>query len=186
MNGPGIVLRQWTDSDLGPYAEMNSDPEVMRFFPAPLTRAQSIESMARLRAEIESRGWGLWVVEADGQFAGFTGLSVPKFTAHFTPCVEIGWRLRRGYWGRSIAYGAALCARRFAFENLKLDELVSFTSAINLRSRRLMERLGLTTTAADDFLHPLLAAESPLRRHVLYRGRNPSSGRRHADVGRGA
>jgi RimJ/RimL family protein N-acetyltransferase len=111
-------------------------------------------------------------VEVDGVFAGFTGLSQPRFEAHFTPCVEIGWRFRREYWGRGIAYAAALQAESFAFDHLKLSELVSFTTASNTRSRRLMERLGFARNERDDFLHPSLPEESPLRPHVLYRKHN--------------
>ena len=169
-----ISLRQWNDQDLEPYAAMNADMEVMRYFPNPLTIAESKESLSRLRAGIDQRGWGLWAVEVDGEFGGFTGLAEPKFTAHFTPCVEIGWRFRREFWGRSIAYSAALIAQSFAFQKLKVSELVSFTSAINSRSRRLMERLGYTRNESDDFLHPALAEDSPLRLHVLYRKPNKS------------
>jgi RimJ/RimL family protein N-acetyltransferase len=174
MTSDSILLRQWREDDLEPFAEMNADTEVMRFFPNPLTKAESKEFLMRLRASIEQRGWGLWAVEVEGAFAGFTGLAEPKFVAHFTPCVEIGWRLRREYWGRSIAYTAALAAQSFAFENLKLPELVSFTTAINTRSRRLMDRLGFSRNENDDFLHPSLAPDSPLRPHVLYRKPNHS------------
>src|SRR5262252_9251489 len=110
-----ILLRQWKDEDLAPYAAMNADAEVMQFFPKLLTAAESKESLFRLRAGIEERGWGHWAVQVDGAFAGFTGLAEPKFTAPFTPCIEIGWRLRREFWGRSIAYSAALAAETFAF-----------------------------------------------------------------------
>lgn len=167
-----IILRQWKDDDLDPYAAMNADPEVMQFFPKLYTAAESKESLLRLRAGIAERGWGLWAVEVDEAFAGFTGLSEPKFTARFTPCVEIGWRYRREFWGRGIAYSAALAAEAFAFENLKLQELVSFTAAINARSRRLMERLEFARNEGEDFLHPLIAEGSPVRLHVLYRKRN--------------
>jgi RimJ/RimL family protein N-acetyltransferase len=169
MKQTPIILRQWRDDDLDPYAGMNADAEVMRFFPKLVTREESKESLARNRAGIEERGWGLWVVEVEGAFAGFTGLAETKFVSHFTPCIEIGWRLRREYWGRGIAYAAALVAQSFAFEKLKLPELVSFTAVINERSRRLMERLEFTRNESDDFLHPSLAEDSPLRPHVLYR-----------------
>jgi len=175
MTNDSLILRQWRDDDLEPYAGMNADAEVMRFFPKPLTRAESRESLARLRAGIAQRGWGLWVVEVDGAFAGFTGLAEPTFAAHFTPAVEIGWRLRREYWGRGIAHAAALNVQAYAFERLKLPELVSFTAAINLRSRRLMERLGFSRNPDDDFLHPSLPRDHLLRPHVLYRKRNPHS-----------
>jgi RimJ/RimL family protein N-acetyltransferase len=173
MSGDTIRLRQWRDDDLEPFAAMNADPEVMEFFPRKLTKAESRETLQRLRTDIEHRGWGLWAVDADGALAGFTGLAEPKFTAHFTPCVEIGWRLRRAFWGRGVAFAAARLAESYAVKTLKLPELVSFTATINTRSRRLMERLGFTYDPADDFLHPSLASDSPLRPHVLYRKANP-------------
>lgn len=169
MNEPSFKLRQWQDSDLDGFAEMNADPEVMRFFLKSLSRAESEAAMERFRDAITRRGWGLWAVEVDGVFAGFTGLSEPAFVADFTPCVEIGWRFRREYWGRGIACAAAREAEAFAFGQLKLAELVSFTTESNLRSRRLMERLGFSRNPADDFLHPLVPAGHPLIRHVLYR-----------------
>src|ERR1051325_2193900 len=172
MKSPSITLRQWKDEDLKPYAEMNADAKVMQYFPKSLSFAESKESLLRLRAGIDQRGWGLWAVEVDGSFAGFAGLAEPAFTAHFTPCVEIGWRFRRDFWGRGIAYAAALAAESFAFQNLKLSELVSLTAAINARSRRLMERLGFTRRESDDLTHPSLAEDSPLRLHVLYRKPN--------------
>lgn len=95
---PAIQLRQWLDSDLEPFAAMNADSEVMRFFPSPLSFEESRQAMQRFRQSIDERGWGLWAVEVNGDFAGFTGLAVPRFTAHFTPCIEIGWRLRRDFW----------------------------------------------------------------------------------------
>ena len=164
-----VLLRQWRDDDFEQFAEMNADLEVMRFFPKPLTRTESEEFFSRLRACFDAQGWGLWALEVGGAFAGFTGLAYPSFSAHFTPCVEIGWRLRREYWGRGIAYAAALAAQAYAFERLKLNELVSFTSATNTRSRRLMERLGFIRNSKDDFLHPLLEPDNPLCPHVLYR-----------------
>lgn len=168
-----IVLRQWRDSDLGPYAAMNANPEVMRYFPAPLTRAETAASLQRVRRAIDERGWGLWAVDVEGEFAGFTGLNVPTFSAPFMPCVEIGWRFRRKFWGRSLAYRAARAALSFGFESLTLAEIVSFTAATNLRSRRLMERLGLEHDTAGDFDHPSIPKGHTLRRHVLYRiGRN--------------
>jgi RimJ/RimL family protein N-acetyltransferase len=168
-----VTLRQWRDSDLVPYCEMNADPEVMEFFPRTLSPSESEGFMRRCRAGLADRGWGLWAVDVGGEFAGFTGLSRPGFTAHFTPCVEIGWRLHRKFWGRSIAYEAALAAQAVAFEHLMLPELVSFTATQNIRSRRLMERLGFARSEEEDFLHPLLPRGSPLLRHVLYRRKNP-------------
>jgi RimJ/RimL family protein N-acetyltransferase len=164
-----LLLRQWRDNDLEPYAAMNADPEVMRHFPALLTRAESAASMKRLRRAIDERGWGLWVVEVDGKFAGFTGLNPTTFVAPFTPCVEVAWRLYREFWGRSLAYRAATQAIQFGFASLKLPELVSFTAVGNERSRRLMERLGFNHDPTQDFDHPLVPEGHALRRHVLYR-----------------
>ena len=154
---------------------MNADPEVMKFFTKPLSKAESADFFTVIRARLAERGWGFWAVEVDGVFAGFTGLNEPRFVTHFTPRIEIGWRFRREYWGRGIAYAAALQAECFAFEDLNLPELVSFTAAINTRSRRLMERLGFARHERDDFRHPSLPKESPLSQHVLYRKRNPKA-----------
>ncbi len=164
-----VILRQWGDSDLEPYTEMNGDPEVMRHFPAPLTRAEAIESFARARRGIDERGWGVWAIEVDGSFAGAAGLAIPRADLPCMPCVEILWRLRSEYWGRGIAYAAASQALRYGFLVLRLAEIVSFTVPANVRSIRLMERLGMVRDLDGDFDHPALPVDSPLRRHVLYR-----------------
>ena len=163
------VLRPWRDSDFEPYAAMNADPEVMRYFPAPLSREASKSSFQRMRQQIEDRGWGLWAVDVDGVFAGLTGLNVPAFAAPFTPCTEIAWRFRKEFWGRGLATMAARQALRHGFETLRLAEIVSFTAAANVPSRKLMERLGFDRDAAEDFDHPALPEGHILRPHVLYR-----------------
>jgi RimJ/RimL family protein N-acetyltransferase len=144
----------------------------MRYFPAPLTRDQSDAFAERVRTTLGERGWGLWAVEVDGgaPFIGFVGLAEPRFDAHFTPAVEIGWRLAREHWAKGYATEAARSALSFAFDELGLDEVVSFTAVENVRSRRVMERMGMTHDPAEDFDHPLVL-EGPLRRHVLYRAR---------------
>lgn len=114
MSDPSVELRQWEDSDLEPFAAMNADPEVMTYFIAPLTEEESSKALNILRRLIDEQGWGLWAVEVDGEFAGFTGLARPSFSAHFTPCVEIGWRFQRKFWGRSIAFAAARKAEAYA------------------------------------------------------------------------
>jgi RimJ/RimL family protein N-acetyltransferase len=164
-----ITLRQWRDSDLEPYAAMNADPKVMRYFPSVLSREQSEASLVRQQALIKQRGWGLWVLDADGVFAGFAGLAIPTFEAPFMPCIEAGWRLRREYWGRGIAYRGALQVLAYGFGVLKLPEILSFTAAVNAPSRRLMERLGFVRDAASDFAHPSIPEGHELRHHVLYR-----------------
>ena len=146
----------------------------MRFFPDRLTRAQSDEFATRIRATIDRQGWDLWAVEvAEGpSFIGFVGLSRPRFRAHFTPAVEVGWRLARSYWGNGYATEAASAAVSFGFEELRLEEIVSFTSAINERSIGVMRRIGMTHNPVDDFDHPDVRY-GRLRRHVLYRISNP-------------
>jgi RimJ/RimL family protein N-acetyltransferase len=164
-------LRAWRAADLAPFAALNADPCVMRFLPRVLTRAESDALAAQAQARIAERGWGLWAAElrVSATFFGYLGLAVPSFEAHFTPCVEIGWRLARPYWGAGLATEAARECLRFGFEELGLQEVVSFTVPANLRSRALMERIGLRHDVAGDFPHPRLAAEHPLSRHVLYR-----------------
>lgn len=164
-----LLLRQWRESDLEPFAALNGDAEVMRYFPAPLTRAQSDALAQRARGAIAETGWGLWAVEhaSSGSFIGFVGLAEPSFDAHFTPAVEVGWRLRREYWGNGYATEAACAALSFGFVQLALAEIVSFTAAANTRSRKVMTRLGMTHDPADDFDHP--GVDGPLRRHVLFR-----------------
>ena len=184
VHGPGarrterLVLRQWREDDREPFAAMNADPEVMRHFPAVLDREASDEVLDRLRAAVEERGWGLWAVErvGTGQLLGFTGLSVPRHPLPFMPCVEVGWRLARPAWGHGYATEAAREALRVGFDELGLDEVVSFAAVANTRSRAVMERLGMTRDPADDFDHPALPAGHPLGRHVLYRVRRSRTG----------
>lgn len=167
-----LLLRSWRESDLELFAALNADPEVMRYFPSTLTREESDDQAGRISRALGEQSWGLWAVEHDGVFLGFTGLAVPRFEAHFTPAVEIGWRLARSAWGFGFATEAAAAVLRFAFEELRLSEVVSFTAVQNRRSRAVMERLHMTRNPSDDFDHPALTVGSPLRRHVLYRAVN--------------
>jgi RimJ/RimL family protein N-acetyltransferase len=166
-----LILRRWREADREPFARMNQDPTVMEHFPAVLSREESDAFVDRIEAHFVERGFGLWAVEVrdSGAFIGYIGLAVPRFEAAFTPCVEIGWRIAAEYWGRGLATEGARAVVRFAFEELKLREIVSFTVPANLRSRRVMEKLGMTRDPREDFDHPLLAEGHPLRRHVLYR-----------------
>jgi RimJ/RimL family protein N-acetyltransferase len=147
----------------------------MEFFPRPLDRAESDAVVARIRDHFARLGFGLWAVEAPGvaDFIGFVGLAVPRFEAHFTPCVEIGWRLAYEHWRRGYATEAARAVLEFGFRDLAQQEIVSFTTATNLRSRAVMERIGMTRSPGDDFDHPALAEGHPLRPHVLYRASRP-------------
>jgi RimJ/RimL family protein N-acetyltransferase len=170
-----LVLRPWAASDREPFAALNADPRVMTYFPAVWTREQSDRSAEFNQAHIERLGWGLWAVEIPGEttFAGFVGLARPRFQAHFTPCIEAGWRLAVRFWGRGYATEGARAVLAFGFETLRLDEIVSFAAEPNHRSRRVMERVGMTRDPADDFDHPALPVGHPLRRHVLYRTTRP-------------
>lgn len=168
---PRLLLRRWRDTDREPFARLNADPEVMAHFPGVLDYAASDELAARIEAHFAGHGFGPWAVEVQGgePFIGFVGLARVGFEAHFTPAVEILWRLSRSSWGHGYATEAAREACRIAFEELRLPELVSFTVPTNQRSRSVMERLGMTHDSRDDFEHPKLAKGHPLRRHVLYR-----------------
>ncbi len=169
LDTPRLLLRRWREADLAPFAALNADPRVMEHFPATLERTESDALVERIEAGFERRGFGLWAVELreTGGLLGFTGLSVPSFEAAFTPCVEVGWRLSADHWGRGFATEAANAAIRFGFEQLGLQEIVSFTVPANVRSRRVMEKLGMRLDA--EFEHPRLPEGHPLRRHVLYR-----------------
>jgi RimJ/RimL family protein N-acetyltransferase len=167
---PRLALRQWREEDLEPWAALNADPEVMRYFPATMTRAQSDEWARTIHSTIAVHGWGWWAIEVrDGpEFIGFAGLNRPRFEAHFMPAIEVGWRLARPYWGHGYATEAATAALTFAFDELRCPEVVSFAVDDNERSLAVMRRLGMSHDPADDFDHPNVP-DGPLRRHVLYR-----------------
>lgn len=166
-----LLLRDWSGDDAAPFAALNADPEVMEFFPKPLSRAESDGLMASAEAAIAANGFGLYAIEVKetGAFIGFVGLATPRFEAHFTPAIEIGWRLTRSAWGQGLATEAAHAVLDHAFGPLGLGALVSFTTVGNLRSRSVMERIGMTRDPADDFMHPSLPSDHPLAPHVLCR-----------------
>ncbi len=163
-----LLLRWWVPADLDAFAALNADPRVMEHFPGTLTRDASDALADRIARHFAEHAFGLWALEIPGvtPFAGVVGLGIPRFEAHFTPAIEIGWRLAAAYWGHGYATEAALATAAFGFGDLGLREIVSFTVPENARSRRVMERIGMTHDPADDFDHPMLADR---RRHVLYR-----------------
>ncbi|MGE5282074.1 MAG: GNAT family N-acetyltransferase [Chloroflexota bacterium] len=166
-----LKLRRWSDADREPFAAINSDPEVMEHFPGVLTRVESDALVERIEAGFEENGFGLWAVELreSGELIGFAGLNVVDFKAHFTPAVEVGWRLARSAWGNGYATEAGRAALGFGFGRAGLTAIVSFTTVVNRRSRAVMERLGMTYDPAEDFEHPSLPPDHPQRPHVLYR-----------------
>ena len=165
-----LRLRQWCEEDRAPFAQLNSDPRVMEFFPAPLSRAESDAMAHRCRSLIAERGWGLWAVETKNarEFIGYVGLHTPTLKLPFSPCIEIGWRLAFHHWGKGFATEAARAALRVGFEKLGFVEIVAFASLQNLRSRAVMERLGMRDSGTS-FEHPAIPPGNPLRRHCLYR-----------------
>ncbi|WP_044872245.1 GNAT family N-acetyltransferase [Pseudomonas sp. LFM046] len=171
LHTPRLHLRAWRDDDLPAFAELNAAPEVMRHFPACLDRAESDALAGRIRQHAQQYGFGQWVVEhrEDGGFVGVVGLQNVNFDQHFTPAVEIGWRLMHRYWGQGLASEAALAALAFGFESLQLAEIVAFTVPANLRSRAVMARIGMQYDPEGDFLHPRLPEGHLLQPHVLYR-----------------
>ncbi|CAN5249301.1 GNAT family N-acetyltransferase [soil metagenome] len=166
-----LLLRDWTDADLAPFAALNADLRVMEFFVKPLDRTQSDGLAQRIRANLARDGWGLYSAEVkdNGAFIGFVGLAVPGFDAPFMPAIEIGWRLARTAWGGGYATEGARGVVDHAFGALGMTALVSFTAEWNRPSRRVMEKLGMTHDPRDDFINPRVPAGHKLAPHVLYR-----------------
>lgn len=166
-----LILRNWCADDRHAFAQMNADPAVMEFLPAVLALPDSDALADKIERHMQTHGFGLWAAElrSTSTFIGYIGLVIPSFQARFTPCVEIGWRLSARHWGQGLATEGAREVLRYAFGVLKLDGVVSFTAPANVRSRRVMEKLGMTHDPAEDFDHPYLPEGHALRRHVLYR-----------------
>lgn len=150
---------------------MNADPRVMEFLAGPLSRERSDALIARIEEHFDRHGYGVWAIEVPGvePFIGFAGLSVVTFEAPLVPAVEVAWRLARDAWRSGYATEAGRASLDHGFGCLGLESIVSFTAEENIRSRRVMERLGMTHDPRDDFDHPRLPPGHPLRRHVLYR-----------------
>jgi RimJ/RimL family protein N-acetyltransferase len=166
-----LTLRSWGNEDAAAMLALSTDPEVMRYFPRPMTAEQVHEFVTRHRALLAAGRPGLFAVEtrADGRFIGFVGLAEATFEAPFMPCVEVGWRLVRAAWGQGYATEAARAALDHGFDALGLDEVVSFTAVVNTPSIAVMRRLGMHRDPAEDFDHPRVEPGHVLRRHVLYR-----------------
>jgi RimJ/RimL family protein N-acetyltransferase len=171
LRTPRLLLREWRDADIEPFVAMSADPEVMELLLGPFDRERSEAWAAGKRAFMRENGYGEWAVEVPGEaaFVGVVGLSRITYDAHFTPAVEVAWRLARPYWGRGYAYEAARAAIEDGFYRVGLDEIVAITVPANRRSWGLMERLGMVRDMGGDFDHPRVPDGHPLKRHVLYR-----------------
>jgi RimJ/RimL family protein N-acetyltransferase len=166
-----LILREWLAKDLSPFTAMNADPEVMRYFPEPLSHSKSEHLFESYRKGLNENKFGIWAVElkASGNFIGCVGLAIPNFQAHFTPCTEIGWRLQLSAWGKGYAAEAAGRVLDHALGELSLYEVVACTSLLNERSMRVMERIGMVRDRGGDFDHPKVPDRHRLKRHALFR-----------------
>lgn len=165
-----LLLREWKESDKNPFFKLNQDSRVMEFFPALWDQETVNSFMDRMNEQLIERQYTLWAVEEKKSEAciGFIGLNYVSWNAHFTPCVEIGWRLAYDFWGQGFAPEGAFAVLDYAFQQLKIKKIVAFTTKDNYRSRRVMEKIGMTRDIQGDFLHPKLQPNHPLALHVLY------------------
>lgn len=163
-----LCLRRWIDSDSEVFIRMNSDPEVMEYFPQLSTEAETLAMISRINLAFDKNGFGLWAVEnkITKEFLGFTGFMIPQFDSFFTPCIEIGWRLKKESWGQGFAAEAASACLNYGFNKLDFHKIVSFTSILNQKSEKVMQRIGMSRVT--DFNHPKIESENRLCRHVLY------------------
>lgn len=168
---PRLLLRTWTTQDLDPYWKLNQDSRVLEFLPGPLSKDEVAVFIDKMEKSFSANRYMLWAVEEkhSGELMGFVGLSSPAWEAAFTPCVEIGWRLGSAYWEKGYATEGALAVLTYGFDELGLTEIVSFTVPENVRSRRVMEKIGMTREFKGDFSHPKLPLDHRLSKHVLYR-----------------
>ncbi len=164
-----LVFRDWEDRDFEPFAVMNADPDVMRYFPAPLNMEQSQDFLRLIQAEIRDKGYGLWPVELKqgGVFIGYIGLHDSTFESSFTPCIEIGWRLLKEHWHLGFATEGARGVLDYAKRTLGFKEIYSFTTLNNHSSESVMQKIGMGKVG--EFIHPRLPEGHELAPHVLYR-----------------
>ncbi len=165
-----LYIRQWKESDYSPFAKMSADERVMEFFPSVFTTEESDEKVNIKKSLIQKHGWGFWALEekSSNKFIGFTGLHISSNELPFSPCIEIGWRIFPEYWGKGFATEAAHECLRFGFEDLNLDQIVSFAVKNNFKSLAVMERLGMFKDP-ENFEHPAIPIGHKLRQHSLYR-----------------
>lgn len=170
METQRLRLRRWKKEDRIDFARINADPIVMQYYPNVLSTVESNAMADRIESLFTAKGWGFWAVEHinDQRFIGFVGLHEPNYKLPVTPCVEIGWRLAKEYWGYGYATEAASACLAVAFETLDLPQVYSFASVTNKKSQAVMQRLGMVNTQIN-FEHPMIPDNHPLREHVLYK-----------------
>jgi ribosomal-protein-alanine N-acetyltransferase len=166
-----LLLRRWRDVDRGPFAEMNADPLVMRYFPNAMTREQSDSMIERIENGFRANGFGLWAIEVEGRFVGYTGLNRTSFETPMGSHVEIGWRMATWAWGHGYATEAATRVLELAFVEFGLNEVYSFTTESNVKSEAVMRRIGMTRRADLDFDHPNTPGWWGAK-HIVYRAQS--------------
>ncbi len=166
---PRIGLRQWKESDVATFAEMVADPEVMRYFPSTRSLSEAADFVHRVSTFIDANGYGFWAADEliSGEFIGFIGLMQPRFESYFTPCIEIGWRLRKEYWNQGLATEGARACLEYGFMTLDVEEIYSFTPVENKPSERVMQKIGMIFV--NTFEHPAIEEGHRLREHLLYK-----------------
>lgn len=166
-----LILREWQDKDFEPFSKLGQNESVMEFFPKIFNQQDTLELISRIKDKFKANGFGFYtvVLKDSEQFVGSIGLNIPDFEAHFTPCVEIGWRVAKEYWGQGLAVEAAQKCLDIGFNEFNLNEIVSFTARVNKKSERVMQKLGMVHDVKGDFYHPKLEINHPLALHVLYR-----------------
>jgi RimJ/RimL family protein N-acetyltransferase len=171
LRTPRLLLREWRDDDLAPFAAMSADPEVTKLLLGPFDRARSDEWAAWARGFWAEHDYGQWVVEIpdEAPFVGVVGLNLTRAVPRLVLAVEVAWRLMRPHWGQGIAFEAARAVIEDGFYRLGFDEIVAITTPPNIRSWQLMERLGMVRDIDGDFIHPGVPEGHPLQLHVLYR-----------------
>ena len=164
-----LGFREWKDTDILPFSQMNQDPDVMEFFPRTLSLEESAERILNFKEYFERDGYGIYVVELleTKEFIGIIGFLRPTFKVNFTPCIEIGWRLRKSMWNKGYATEAGKRCLEYGFTTLGFTEVFSFTAVLNTKSKRIMQKIGMSKFG--EFEHPLLQNGSPLKTHVVYK-----------------
>ena len=164
-----LLFRHWRVSDRDAFYELNSHPDVMRFFPSILSREESEAYIDAIIDRLEKNGFGFWAValKDTNEFIGFIGLNSPNIGLKIEPCIEIGWRLKKEFWGRGFATEGAKRVLRYAFDECQFEKVYSFTTIRNRNSENVMTKIGMKNTNKN-FFHPKIPKEHPLCEHVLY------------------